>query len=87
MPNGRYQVRLEFAELERLAEFDRVMDVFGEGQLRFDNLDVVGRVGRWRALSMTFNARVTDRLLVVRLARALGKPPILNSIRVTWQGS
>ena len=87
VPNGQYQVRLEFAELERLSEFDRVMDVFTEGQLRFDNLDVAGRVGRWRALSMTFNARVTDRLLVMRFVRALGKPPILNSIRVTWLGS
>ena len=52
---------------------------------RFDKLDVAGRVGR--AFSMTFNARVTDRLLVVRLARALGEPPILTSIRVTWLGS
>ena len=73
VPNGQYQVRLEFAELERLSEFDRVMDVFTEGQLRFDNLDVAGRVGRWRALSMTFNARVTDRLLVMRFVRALGE--------------
>jgi len=36
---------------------------------------------------MTFDARVTDRLLVVRLARALGEPPILTSIRVTCLGS
>ncbi|HUF59934.1 MAG TPA: hypothetical protein VMR89_10735 [Actinomycetota bacterium] len=40
VPNGRCQVRLEFAELERLSEFDRITDVFGEGRLRFDKLDV-----------------------------------------------
>jgi hypothetical protein len=62
------------------------MDVFGDGQLRFDNLDVAGRVGRWHALSLTFDARVRDGLLVVRFARALGEPPIVNGIRVTWLG-
>jgi hypothetical protein len=63
-----------------------IMDVFGDGQLRFDNLDVAGRVGRWHALSLTFDARVRDGLLVVRFARALGEPPIVNGIRVTWLG-
>jgi hypothetical protein len=62
------------------------MDVFGEGALRFDNLDVAGSVGRWRALSLTFDTRVNDGVLVVRFVRALGEPPILNGIRVTWQG-
>ena len=84
VPNGRYQVRLEFAELEALTEFERIMDIFGEGVLRIDNLDVAGRVGRWHALSLTFNAQVNDGLLLVRFARALGEPPILNSMRVTW---
>jgi subtilisin family serine protease len=87
VPDGRYRVRLEFAELAGLSEFGRIMDVFGEGALRFDNLDVAGTVGRWRALSLTFDARVNDGLLVVRFVRALGEPPILNGIRVTWQGA
>jgi hypothetical protein len=87
VPAGRYRVRLEFAELANVAEFGRIMDVFGEGQLRFDNLDVAGRAGRWRALSLTFDARVRDRLLVIRFDRALGGPPVLNGIRVTWLGA
>jgi hypothetical protein len=84
VPDGRYRVRLEFAELTGLPEFGRIMDVYGEGALQFDNLDVAGRVGRWQALSLTFDAQVNDGLLVVRFARALGEPPILNSMRVTW---
>jgi hypothetical protein len=86
VPKGLYRVRLEFAELAGLSEFGRIMDVFGEGQLRFNNLDVAGRVGRWRALSLTFDTRVRDGLLVVRFVRALGQPPMLNSIRLTWLG-
>ena len=84
VPNGRYRVRLEFAELAGLSEFGRIMDVFAEGSLRFNNLDVAGRVGRWRALSLTFETQVHDGLLVVRFANALGAPPVLNGIRVTW---
>ena len=84
VPNGRYRVQLEFAELAGLAEFGRIMDVYVEGQLRSNNLDVAGRVGRWRALSLTFDANVHDGVLVVRFARALGAPPVLNGIRVTW---
>ena len=86
VPNGRYRVRLEFAELANLSEFGRIMDVFGEGQLRFNNLDVAGRVGKWRALTVTFGARVRDGELVVKFTKALGAPPILNGIRVTWLG-
>jgi hypothetical protein len=84
VPNGRYRVQLEFAELAGLNEFGRIMDVFGEGQLRVNNLDVAGRVGKWRALTVTFVARVNDGELAVRFSRALGAPPILNGIRVTW---
>ena len=84
VPNGRYRVQLEFAELAGLAEFGRIMDVYVEGQLRSNNLDIAGRVGRWRALSLTFDANVHDGVLVVRFARALGAPPVLNGIRVTW---
>ena len=87
VPNGRYRVRLEFAELANLSEFGRIMDVFGEGQLRFDNLDVAGRVGKWRALTLTFETRVNDGELAVRSSKALGAPPILNGIRVTWIGT
>ncbi len=84
VPNGRYRVQLEFAELAGLAEFGRIMDVYVEGQLRSNNLDIAGRVGRWRALSLSFDANVHDGVLVVRFARALGAPPVLNGIRVTW---
>lgn len=82
---GAYTVTaLAFGYQSALATGVEIMDIFGEGALRLDNLDVAGRVGRWRALSLTFDAQVNDGLLVVRFARALGEPPILNSMRVTW---
>jgi subtilisin family serine protease len=87
VPNGRYRVKLEFAELAGLTEFGRIMDISSEGQLRFNNLDVAGRVGRWRALTVSFEAQVRDGLLMVRFERALGAPPMLNGIRVTWLGA
>lgn len=84
VPDGRYKVSLEFAELTALREFGRIMDIRAEGRLVLDNLDVAGRVGRWHALDETFEVQVDDGELVVRFARAFGDPPILNGIRVTW---
>ena len=87
VPDGRYRIELEFAELMGVGEFGRVMDISAEGQLRANNLDVAGQVGRWRALTTRFTARVHDGVLTVRFANAFGAPPILNGIRVTWLGS
>ena len=61
------------------------MDVFAEGQLRANNLDVAGQVGRWRALTTTINARVRRRADDPVRERVRGSP-ILNGIRVTWLG-
>ena len=87
VPDGRYRIELEFAELMGVGEFGRVMDISAEGQLRANNLDVAGQVGRWRALTTRFTVRVHDGVLTVRFAKAFGAPPILNGIRVTWLGS
>jgi subtilisin family serine protease len=87
VPDGRYRIELEFAELLGVGEFGRVMDISAEGQLRVNNLDVAGQVGRWRALTTRFTVRVHDGLLTVRFAKAFGAPPILNGIRVTWLGT
>ena len=83
VPNGRYRVQLEFAELAGLNEFGRIMDVFGEGQLRFNNLDVSGAVGSGGAdghLRGTGERR-TARRSVLAGARRAADP---NGIRVTW---
>jgi subtilisin family serine protease len=87
VPDGRYRIELEFAELMGVGEFGRVMDISAEGQLRVNNLDVAGQVGRWRALTTRFTVRVNDGVLTVRFAKAFGAPPILNGIRVTWLGT
>ena len=85
VPDGRYRVDLEFAELDAdVTEFGRIMDVYAQGDLVLDNLDVAARAGRFRALTHTFQVVVTDGVLRLRFDRAHGKPPILNGVGVTW---
>ena len=84
VPNGRYLVRLEFAELTAMPEFGRIMDVRAEGALAVNNLDVAGAVGRYRALRRDIEVEVRDGVLGLRFVTAHGKPPILNAIRVVW---
>jgi hypothetical protein len=84
VPDGWYRVDLGFAELTAAKEFGRVMDVSLQGRLVLDNLDIAGRVGRWRAVDESFMAKASSGVLKVRFDRAFGRPPILNAIRVTW---
>jgi hypothetical protein len=85
VPDGRYRVTLEFAELTAgVGEFDRIMDIYAQGDLVLDNLDVAARVGRYQALTRTFRVQVKDGTLRLRFDRANGRPPMLNGVRVTW---
>jgi hypothetical protein len=86
VPDGRYRVGLGFAELVHRDEFARVMDIGVEGRRVVDNLDVAGLVGRRHALRRSTVVDVTDGTLDVRLQRAFGSPPVLDTIQVTWLG-
>ena len=85
VPDGRYEVTLEFAELTAgVGEFGRIMDIYAQGDLVLNNLDVAARVGRNHALTRTFDVQVRNGMLRLRFDRAHGKPPMLNGVRVTW---
>ena len=86
VPDGRYEVTLEFAELRRIGEFGRIMDIVAEGDLIANNLDLAGDVGRFRAHPITREIRVRDGELDLRFIQAHGLPPLVNGIRVTWVG-
>ncbi len=87
VPNGRYEVELHFAEIFFDDPGQRVFDVWIEGQIVLDNLDVVDQAGgSFRPLVRTFTADVGDEQLNVGLVRdwANGiENPIINAIRVT----
>ncbi len=86
VPNGRYEVELHFAEIFFDEPGRRVFDVWLEGQVVLDNLDVVGQAGgSFRALVRTFTAQVGDQQLNVGLVRDWStgiENPIINAIKV-----
>jgi Subtilase family/Malectin domain/Carboxypeptidase regulatory-like domain/Viral BACON domain len=84
LPNGIYELKLKFAELQNSRAGQRLFDVLAEGNLILPALDVSGEVGKLYALDKTFYLPVTDGTLNVRFVPRVGKKePIINAIGVT----
>jgi hypothetical protein len=82
VPNGTYQVDLDFAEVSDAEPNTRVFDVSLERTLVIPGFDIVGENGPFRAKRETFTVTVTDGQLNVRLLARLGLP-LVNGVRVT----
>ncbi|MBO1335305.1 S8 family serine peptidase [Streptomyces sp. VRA16 Mangrove soil] len=82
VPDGVYQVDLDFAELGGTNTGQRVFDVMAEGTTRIDNLDIAKEAGTFTALTKTFTVTVTDGQLNLRLVAQTGKT-LVNAVRVT----
>jgi subtilisin family serine protease len=83
VPNGRYQVDLHFAELQRTAVDQRRFEVSIEGEQVLPNLDVFDEAGgRFVALTRSFVVTVEDGHLDVGFDELDGDP-IVNAILVT----
>jgi hypothetical protein len=82
LPNGTYQVELDFAELSNAEPNTRVFDVTLERTLVIPGFDIVGENGPFKAKRETFTVAVTDGQLNVRLLARLGQP-LINGVRVT----
>ncbi|HEX5013824.1 MAG TPA: carboxypeptidase regulatory-like domain-containing protein [Candidatus Limnocylindrales bacterium] len=83
VPNGIYQVDLNFAEIEGADEGDRVFSVWLEGTGVMRNLDVVEASGGPNiAYDRTFLIEVTDGRLDISFDDVSGLP-IVNAILVT----
>ncbi|THF71442.1 glycosyl hydrolase [Deinococcus sp. Arct2-2] len=70
VPNGSYQVRLHFAELNKAAAGQRVFDVKVENQTALNRFDIFAEAGgAGRALVKTLSASITDGVLNLAFVR------------------
>lgn len=70
VPNGNYQVRLHFAELNKTGAGQRVFDVKVENQTALNRLDIFAEAGgAGRALVRTLPAKVSDGVLNLAFVR------------------
>ncbi|WP_436499822.1 S8 family serine peptidase [Actinokineospora sp. HUAS TT18] len=86
LPEGTYQVRLDFAELKAdLPAGRRVFDVSVNGKVVLPDYDIAARVGSLTADSHEFWVTVPEGgSIAVDLAAEKGKlPPVINSLRIT----
>ncbi|MFD4227468.1 S8 family serine peptidase [Streptomyces sp. NPDC058545] len=84
VPNGTYQVELDFAELSAVPAGQRLTDVLAEGTVQLPDLDIVKTTGgSYRALPETFTVKVTDGRLNVRLVATGAQKTLVNAVRVT----
>lgn len=74
--NGRYHVELHFAEIFVKKPGARVFDVFIEGKLVLDDLDIYKLVGRDAAMVRTFEVEVTDGILNISFGREIEEPKV-----------
>ena len=82
VPNGTYQVDLDFAEIGGAGPNTRVFDVTLERTLVMPGFDIVNETPPFGAKRETFTVVVTDGQLNVRLLARTGLP-LINGVRVT----
>ncbi|WP_308120174.1 S8 family serine peptidase [Streptomyces poriferorum] len=84
VPDGTYQIELDFAEVGKVPAGQRLTDVLAEGSVRLPDLDIVAETGgSYRALAKSFTVTVTDGQLNVRLVATGAEKTLVNAIRVT----
>lgn len=85
VPNGTYQIELEFAELnakEKLGK--RLFDVIAEDTVILPAHDIAYEVGTLAAESRTFFLNVADGQMDIRLIPRAGSDlPVINAARIT----
>jgi hypothetical protein len=84
VPNGTYQIDLDFAELQNVKIGKRLFDVIVEDTTVLPAHDIMYEVGRYAAESRTFFVDVTDGQMDVRfIPRAGFELPVVSAVRVT----
>jgi hypothetical protein len=83
VPNGRYTVRLRFAETYAYVNAGaRVFTVLIEGAEALTGLDLARTPGRWIASDYLHTTEVSDGILTIDFKTLVG-PPIISAIEVT----
>jgi hypothetical protein len=70
--NGSYDLTLKFVESEHSARKQRVFDVWVEGRLSLNHLDIYAVAGKNTALDITFTVSVSDGVLNLDFIPATG---------------
>jgi len=84
VPNGIYQIDLNFAELKNTRIGKRLYDVIVENMEVLPAHDIAYEVGTFTADQHVFFIEVTDGRMDVRFIPRTGyQPPVINSLRVT----
>jgi hypothetical protein len=86
VPNGEFNVRFHFCEIEEVAPGKRVFHVSIQGQEVIRNLDLARVAGRRKPVVYEFNADVSGGILDVRFWSDKGDAKI-NAIRVTGKNT
>ncbi len=82
LPRGYYRITLKFAETEYDRAGLRVFDVYAEGRLLQENLDIFARVGANHALEITLpDLLVEDGLLELYFQPVSGEP-LLSALNI-----
>jgi hypothetical protein len=81
VPNGTYAVTLQFVEGGVDRARARVFDVLIQGRLVLDSFDIFARVGKFRALELTFwGVEVADGRLVIDFADRIHYPAVAGIV-------
>ena len=84
LPNGAYQVGLYFAEFDVIKSTDRVMRITIEGVVVESSLSIYGQVGRYAALTKSYQVTVNDGQLNIQLDKAGGSnPPVISAVMIS----
>jgi hypothetical protein len=84
LPQGRYNITLMFAETQYSSVSARIFDVYAEGQLIIDDLNIYVEAGlqKFSAVEKTYNdLDVNDGILELYFQGSVGEP-VLSGIRI-----
>ena len=83
LPNGRYRVRLKFAESTATAPGERVFDVTANGVLQLREFDILKAAGgRLKGVDQSFDAAVDDGFLVLAFRPRRGSA-LVSALSIT----
>ena len=86
LPDGIFEIDLYFVDTFKKNPGERVFNVFVEGQLVLDQLDIVATVGKNTALVETITTTVADGFLEIEF-RHVVENPTLNGIEIKSIGT
>jgi len=85
--NGNYTVNLHFADIYHSSAGQRIFDVYVEGVLEVDDLDIISEVGTDTAHTENISTTVSDGELNITLDRGSAGNPMISAIEILTDGA